>query len=79
MCFGGGGGPSQPEKQAAVTQRVEADVAKREEVEERAEKKREDITEALEARTERRGMRGGAGRRSLFRSGGGGFLGRFNS
>ena len=79
MCFGGGGGPSQQEKQASVNQRVEADVAKREEVEERAEKKREDITEALEARTERRGMRGGAGRRSLFRSGGGGFLGRFNS
>lgn len=77
MCFGGGG-PSQPEKQAAVTQRVEADVAKREEIEERAEKKREDISEALESRTERRGMRGGAGRRSLFRSGGGGFLGRFN-
>lgn len=77
MCFGGGG-PSQPEKQAAATQRVEADVAKREEIEERAEKKREDISEALEARTEKRGMRGGAGRRSLFRSGGGGFLGRFN-
>ena len=76
MCFGGG--PSKQEKQAAVTQRVEADVAKREEIEERAEKKREDISEALEARTERRGMRGGAGRRSLFRSGGGGFLGRFN-
>jgi hypothetical protein len=47
-------------------------------LEERAQKKREDISEALEARTERRGMRGGAGRRSLFRSGGGGFLGRFN-
>lgn len=76
MCFGGG--PSRQEKQAAAEQRVEADVAKREEVEKRAEQKREDISQALEARTERRGMRGGAGRRSLFRAGGGGFLGRFN-
>lgn len=76
MCFGGG--PSRQEKQAAAEQRVEADVAKREEIEKRAEQKREDISQALEARTERRGMRGGAGRRSLFRAGGGGFLGRFN-
>lgn len=76
MCFGGG--PSRQEKQAAAEQQVEADVAKREEVEKRAEQKREDISQALEARTERRGMRGGAGRRSLFRAGGGGFLGRFN-
>jgi hypothetical protein len=74
MCFG----PSRREKQAAAEQRVEADVAKREEVEKLAEQKREDISQALEARTQRRGMRGGAGRRSLFRAGGGGFLGRFN-
>jgi len=74
MCFG----PSKKEKQAAAEQRVEADVAKREEVEKRAEQKREDISQALEARVQRRGMRGGAGRRSLLRAGGGGFLGRFN-
>jgi hypothetical protein len=74
MCFG----PSRREKQAAAEQQVEADVAKREEVEKRAEQKREDISQALEARTQRRGMRGGAGRRSLFRAGGAGFLGRFN-
>lgn len=74
MCFG----PSREEKQAAAEQRVEADVAKREEVEKLARQKREDISQALEARTQRRGMRGGAGRRSLFRAGGGGFLGRFN-
>jgi hypothetical protein len=74
MCFG----PSKSEKRAAAEQRVEADVAKREEVEKLAEQKREDISQALEARTQRRGMRGGAGRRSLFRAGGGGFLGRFN-
>jgi len=77
MCFGGG--PSQAEKETAVEQRVEADVAEREEIEKRAKKKREDISAALEARTERRGMRGGRGRRSLFRAGGSGFLGRFNS
>ncbi len=76
MCFGGG--PSKSEKKAAAEQQVEADIAKREEVEKRAEQKREDISEALQARTQRRGMRGGAGRRSLFRAGGGGFLGRFN-
>ena len=76
MCFGGG--PSRQEKKAAAEQQVEADVAKREEIEKRAEQKREDISQALEARTQRRGMRGGAGRRSLFRAGGGGFLGRFN-
>ena len=75
MC---GGRPRRQERQAAAEQQVEADVAKREEVEKRAEQKREDISQALEARTQRRGMRGGAGRRSLFRAGGAGFLGRFN-
>lgn len=73
MCFG----PSSAEKQAAAKSREEADVAKRAEVEARAEQKRSDITEAIEGRTERRGMRGGTGRRSLFRAAGGGFLGRF--
>ena len=76
MCFGGGG-PTQEEKERAAEQRVEADIAKQEEIEKRAEKKREDISEALEARTQRQGMRGGAGRRSLFRASGAGFLGRF--
>ena len=75
MC---GPRPRRQEKQAAAEQQVEADIAKREEVEKLAEQKREDISEALEARTQRRGMHGGAGRRSLFRAGGGGFLGRFN-
>lgn len=73
MCFG----PSKAEKKAAVETREEADVIKREEVEDRAEQKKEDITEAVEKRVERRGMRGGAGRRSLFRASGSGFLGRF--
>jgi hypothetical protein len=73
MCFG----PSRAQKEAAAEQRVEADIAKREEVEKRAMQKREDIGAALEASTQRRGMRGGAGRRSLFRAGGAGFLGRF--
>ena len=76
MCFGGGG-PSQQEKEQAAEQRVEADIAKREEAEKRAQQKRDDISQAIEARTERRGMRGGSGRRSLFRAGGSGFLGRF--
>jgi hypothetical protein len=78
MCFGGGG-PSQAENEAAAQQRIESDQAKRKEVEKRAEQKREDISEALEASVQRKGgMRGGRGRRSLFRAGGSGFLGRFD-
>ena len=84
MCFG----PSKAEKQAAqqqqqqqqeaaVQQQQAADEAQREEAEVRAEAKQEDISEALDARTKRRGMSGGAGRRSLFSVGGQGFLGRF--
>jgi hypothetical protein len=81
MCFGGGG-PSQEEKQVSVDQSLEADAAKRETAEEAAKVKREDIGEAVEARRtgEGRGGGGGRGRRSLFRSAGGGagFIGRFN-
>ena len=76
MCFG----PKRVEQQPAVAQRQEADIQKREVVEERAEQKVEDIEEAVESKAKKskiRGMRGGPGRRSLFRAGGGGFLGRF--
>jgi hypothetical protein len=84
MCFG----PSKAEKQsaaasqqeqqaAATAQQLAADEAQREEAEVRAEAKQEDISEALDSRTKRRGMSGGAGRRSLFSSTGAGFLGRF--
>lgn len=76
MCFGGGG-PSQAEKESAAKQRAEAEEAKQTEIRERAEKKREDISEAVTQRTQRRYGRGGTGRRSLFRAGGSGFLGRF--
>jgi hypothetical protein len=83
MCFGGGGGgPTQEEKQVSVDQSLEADAAQRESAEDLASQKREDISEALEARRtgEGRGGGGGRGRRSLFRSGGSGagFIGRFN-
>lgn len=81
MCFGGGGGGGAQQEavnKQAAEQRVQADIARREEAEKKAEKKREDISEAIEGRTQRKGMRGGAGRRSLFRSGGSGFLGRFD-
>ena len=55
-----------------------AEDVKQKEIEEKAEKKREDIGEAIESRTESRaGGRGGSGRRSLFTAGGGGYLGRF--
>lgn len=73
MCFG----PSKAEKRAAAEQRELAAEAKREEIEKRAGEKREDIQDALSNRTVRAGKRGGKGRRSLFSSGGGGFLGRF--
>ena len=80
MCFGGGG-PDPAAERRAAEDRAAADAAKAEEVSDRAEFKREDISEALEPRTQQSGRRGagkGAGRRSLFRSGGGsGFLGRF--
>jgi len=73
MCFG----PSRAEKRAAAEQRVQADVAQQEAAQEKAKKKREDISEALTKRAQTKYSRGGAGRRSLMRSGGGGFLGRF--
>jgi hypothetical protein len=84
MCFG----PSKAEKaaaqqaqqdqQAAANEaRAAADEAQREEANVRAEAKQEDVSEALDARTKRRGMSGGAGRRSLFSSSAAGFLGRF--
>ena len=83
MCFGGGGGggPDPAAERRAAEERVSADAVRAEEASDRAESKREDISEALEARTEQSGRRGAgksAGRRSLFRSGSGsGFLGRF--
>jgi hypothetical protein len=73
MCFG----PSKAEKAASNKQRELADDTNREEIEERAVDKREDIEDAVSKRVIRAGKRGGAGRRSLFTSGGGGFLGRF--
>ena len=84
MCFG----PSKAEKQvaatvqqtqadAAVAQRVEVYTAAQAEAETRAKKKQEDIGSAIESKTAREGMTGGAGRRSLFSAGAQGFLGRF--
>lgn len=75
MCFG----PSKAEKKAAAEQRVEAEAVKQEQIQERAEAKREDISEALSRRTKRLGTRsGGRGRRSLYSaSTGAGFLSRF--
>ena len=83
MCFGGGGGggPDPAAERRAAEDRAAADEAKAAEAADRAESKKEDISEALEARTQQSGRRGagkGAGRRSLFRSGSGaGYLGRF--
>jgi hypothetical protein len=75
MC--GGGGPSEEEKRQAAQARMDAEEAKRQAIEERADKKADDISDALDEGTIKRGMRGGAGRRSLLRSDGAGFLGRF--
>lgn len=73
MCFG----PSSAEKAAAASQREAAEDAKQEEIRERAEEKRGDISDALSSRTVGKGKRGGVGRRSLFSAGSSGFLGRF--
>ena len=73
MCFG----PSRKEKRAAAENRAEAEEAKQEAIQEKATQKREDISQALTQRTQRRYGRSGSGRRSLFRSSGSGFLGRF--
>lgn len=74
MCFG----PSKAEKKAAAEQRIQAEEARNEAARQRAEQKREDISDALSASVQRQGgMRGGTGRRSLFRAGSSGFLGRF--
>ena len=82
MCGGGGSRRSQAdidrEAQEAADARIAAEDAKRKEAEAKAEKKREDIGEAVESRAESKAMRGGTGRRSLFRAGGGGFLDRFS-
>lgn len=75
MC----GGPSSAEKRAAAEARVAAEEAKQQAIQEKASQKREDISDALSSRTERKGTRGGVGRRSLFSaSTGAGFTGRFS-
>ena len=64
--------------EAAAQQRAVAEEAKQEAIQERAVAKREDITEAVSSRSERKGRRGGAGRRSFYSAQTGqGFLGRF--
>ena len=80
MCFGGGSrGPSQAELQQMAQQREDAERAKRQQIEERAQAKRADISEAVTGRAVREGRRGGAGRRSLFTApmGGAGYASRF--
>ncbi len=75
MCFG----PSYEEKVAAQEQREAAAAAKEEAISERAETKREDISEAVTGRNIQQGRRGGMGRRSLLTSpsGGAGYASRF--
>jgi len=69
---------SQEEQAAAAAQQQQtADQALRDEAERRAIAKQGDILDAVSARTVRKGMSGGSGRRSLFSSSAAGFLGRF--
>jgi hypothetical protein len=78
MCFGPSKQVQQTTNQAAAEQQVQADEVVQEAVQERATKKVANITEALAAKTQRAGTRGGSGRRSLFSSSTtAGFLGRF--
>jgi len=74
---------AEDQARAAAEQRVAAEEAKQEAIQERAQTKAGDIEEAITERTTKRGRAGGAGRRGrsmLQRSAGGGsgFLGRFN-
>ena len=82
MCFGGKVNKAvedtEAEAKAAADARIAAEDKKRAEIEAKAKQKREDIGEAVESRAESKAMRGGTGRRSLFRAGGGGFLDRFS-
>lgn len=87
MC----GGPSKAERAAAsraqkeqaalaLEQRIAAEAAAQAEATKLAQKKQQNILEALDARTVQEGMSGGSGRRSLISGSGGGqgFLGRFS-
>lgn len=67
----------QDQQKAAAEQQKAADEVNRAEAERRANVKAEDISEAVSARSVRKGMSGGSGRRSLFSSSAAGFLGRF--
>lgn len=78
MCFGPPKQVQQATNQAAAEQQVQADAVVQQAVQERAAQKVTNITEALAAKTQRAGTRGGSGRRSLFSSSTSeGFLGRF--
>lgn len=80
MCGGGGGAQvAQAVENQAAENRLQADEVSREAAEERALQKRDEISQALSARTQRKGKRGGQGRRSLFSSSSGaaGYLSRF--
>mgnify|MGYP003624959314 FL=1 len=64
---------------AAAAARIQAEDAKRREIEKKANTKREDITAAIDAKTSKGSGSGGKGRRSLYSSAGGGqgYLNRF--
>ena len=78
MCFGGGKKQQEESNKAAAQQRIEAEAVKEQELQKKALQKREDISDAISKQKGIKGMRGGTGRRSLFRSGGQGFLSRFD-
>jgi len=77
MCFAKG--PSAEEQALAREQREATEQAKERAISERAEEKREDISEAVTGRNIQQGRRGGMGRRSLLTSpsGGAGYASRF--
>lgn len=65
--------------EAAAQQRAAAEEAKQAAIQERAVAKRDDITEALSAKMQRKGVRGGGTSRTLLmaQSAGQGFVSRF--
>lgn len=70
---------SEDANKAAAAARIQAEDAKRKEIEKKANTKREDITAAIDAKTSKGSGSGGKGRRSLYSGAGGGqgYLNRF--
>ena len=78
MCLGGNRSGQAQANQAAAQSRLQAEMAKRQAIEDRARAKAEDIGEAVSRNVARRGRRGSSGRPALMTSTAQGFISRFS-